>query len=113
VSSRSLCCSQDAPWARFLSYADGAGFGPSRGGPDPEPPTPAPPTVRPHRTVEPCRCKRRSRLGNANDPRIQALKQSLLGNLIPDVLRAPLPGALRVAQTASRVAYLAAVASVS
>ena len=46
-------------------------------------------------------------LGNTNDPRIQALKQSLLGNLIPDVLRAPLPGALRVAQTASRVAYLA------
>jgi hypothetical protein len=44
---------------------------------------------------------------SANDPRIQALKQSLLGNLIPDVLRAPLPGALRVAQTASRVAYLA------
>ena len=27
-------------------------------------------------------------LGNTNDPRIQALKQSLLGNLIPDVLRA-------------------------
>ena len=41
------------------------------------------------------------------DPRIPELKQALLANLIPNVLRAPLPGALRVAQTASRDAYLA------
>jgi arylsulfatase A-like enzyme len=42
-----------------------------------------------------------------NDPRIPALKLELLGNLIPNVLRAPLPGALGVAQTASKAAYLA------
>ena len=42
-----------------------------------------------------------------HDPRIPALKQTLLGNLIPNVLRAPLPGLLGAAQTASRDAYLA------
>ena len=42
-----------------------------------------------------------------NDPRIPALKQLLLGDLIPNVLRAPLPGALGAAQTLSKVAYLA------
>ncbi len=44
---------------------------------------------------------------NPSDPRIPALQQSLLGNLIPNVLRAPLPGALAAAQAASRAAYLA------
>ena len=44
---------------------------------------------------------------NPSDPRIAALKQALLGNLIPNVLRAPLPGLLGAAQTASRAAYLA------
>ncbi len=44
---------------------------------------------------------------NPSDPRIPALEQSLLGNLIPNVLRAPLPGLLGAAQTASRAAYLA------
>jgi arylsulfatase A-like enzyme len=42
-----------------------------------------------------------------DDPRIPQLKQALLDNLIPNVLRAPLPGVLGVAQAASRVAYLA------
>ncbi|MBV9747405.1 MAG: sulfatase-like hydrolase/transferase [Acetobacteraceae bacterium] len=42
-----------------------------------------------------------------HDPRIPALRQSLLGDLIPNVLRAPLPGALGVAQTVSKAAYLA------
>jgi uncharacterized sulfatase len=46
------------------------------------------------------------------DPRIPALKQALLGNLIPNVLRAPLPGVLGAAQTASRVAYLAYEAAI-
>ena len=40
------------------------------------------------------------------DLRIPALKQALLTNLIPNVLRAPLPGALGVAQDASKYAYL-------
>lgn len=44
---------------------------------------------------------------NPSDPRIPSLKQSLIGNLIPNVLRARLPGDLGVAQTASRAAYLA------
>jgi uncharacterized sulfatase len=42
-----------------------------------------------------------------DDPRIPQLKQALLDNLIPNVLRAPLPGVLGAAQAASRVAYLA------
>ena len=41
------------------------------------------------------------------DPRIPALRRLLINDLIPNVLRAPLPGALEVAQTASKVAYLA------
>ena len=41
------------------------------------------------------------------DLRIPALKQSLLKNLIPDVLRAPLPGALGAAQEVSKYAYIA------
>jgi uncharacterized sulfatase len=44
---------------------------------------------------------------NPSDPRIPALEQVLLGNLIPNVLRAPLPGALGAAQSVSRAAYLA------
>jgi hypothetical protein len=44
---------------------------------------------------------------NPSDPRIPALEQVLLGNLIPNVLRAPLRGLLGAAQTASRAAYLA------
>jgi uncharacterized sulfatase len=44
---------------------------------------------------------------NPSDPRIPALEQSLLGNLIPNVLRAPLPGPLGAAQTVSQAAYLA------
>ena len=39
--------------------------------------------------------------------RVPTLRQSIIENLIPNVLRAPLPGALGVAQTASKVAYLA------
>ncbi len=41
------------------------------------------------------------------DPRIPELKQALLENVVPNVLRAPLPAAFGVAQTASRYAYLA------
>ena len=44
---------------------------------------------------------------NPSDPRIPQLEQLLLGDLIPNVLRAPLPGALGVAQNLSKVAYLA------
>ena len=41
------------------------------------------------------------------DPRIAALRASLIGEIIPNELRAPLPGALGLAQDASKVAYLA------
>ncbi|MBV9654808.1 MAG: sulfatase-like hydrolase/transferase [Acetobacteraceae bacterium] len=41
------------------------------------------------------------------DARLPALKDTLLDNLIPNVLRAPLPGALGTAQKLSQVAYLA------
>ena len=41
-----------------------------------------------------------------HDPRIPALKDALLTNLIPNVLRAPLPGALGTAQDASKYAFL-------
>lgn len=41
------------------------------------------------------------------DPRIPELKQALLADIIPTVLRAPLPGALGTAQAASKYAYLA------
>lgn len=41
------------------------------------------------------------------DPRIPALKQALLADMIPNVLRAPLPGVLGAAQAASKYAYLA------
>ncbi|GJG85047.1 sulfatase family protein [Gemmatimonadetes bacterium T265] len=46
------------------------------------------------------------------DPRIATLKQTLLTELIPRELRAPLPGALGVAQTVSKDAYLAYAALV-
>lgn len=42
-----------------------------------------------------------------DDPRIPALRQSLVNDIIPNELRARLPGALGVAQDVSRVAYLA------
>jgi hypothetical protein len=42
-----------------------------------------------------------------DDPRIPALRQSLVNDIIPNELRAPLPGALGAAQDVSRVAYLA------
>jgi arylsulfatase A-like enzyme len=45
-----------------------------------------------------------------SDPRIAQYKQLLLGDLIPNVLRAPLPGSLGVAQEVSKVAYLAYLA---
>src|SRR4051794_11280959 len=41
-----------------------------------------------------------------NDPRIPALKNRLLNEIIPNEFRAPLPGALGRAQTLSQVAYL-------
>ncbi len=41
-----------------------------------------------------------------DDPRIPALRQSLVNDIIPSELRAPLPGALGVAQDLSRIAYL-------
>ncbi len=50
----------------------------------------------------------RAELDNLHDdPRIPQLKQALLENIIPNEFRAPLPGALGVAQTASKYAYLA------
>lgn len=50
----------------------------------------------------------RAELNNLrDDPRIPALKQRLLTDLIPNVLRAPLPGAFGTAQTLSQYAYLA------
>jgi arylsulfatase A-like enzyme len=42
-----------------------------------------------------------------NDPRIPALRHSLINNIIPNELRGTLPGVLGVAQDVSRTAYLA------
>ncbi|MBV8094483.1 MAG: sulfatase-like hydrolase/transferase [Acetobacteraceae bacterium] len=41
-----------------------------------------------------------------DDPRIPALKNRLLNEIIPNEFRAPLPGALGTAQTLSQIAYL-------
>jgi hypothetical protein len=45
-------------------------------------------------------------LNNPNDPRTQPMLEALFNRLIPDELRAPLPGALALAQDLSRDAYL-------
>ncbi len=44
---------------------------------------------------------------NPSDPRIRQLQQMLLGYLIPNVLRVPLPGTFGGAQEVSKLAYLA------
>ena len=45
-------------------------------------------------------------VSNPDDPRTQPMLDALLTRLIPEELRAPLPGALAVAQDLSRSAYL-------
>lgn len=42
-----------------------------------------------------------------HDPRLPALRRSLVNDIVPNVLRAPLPGALGAAQNASQAACLA------